>query len=87
LFSHRWTQRTKEIGRIKLKNQRELVKQYKDGIIIVGPKITRKERLYLDSEMPCDAEWLPNDFELSKEEIAAYRAIYRYYPAYTEMLL
>jgi len=54
---------------------------------IVVPKITRKERLYLDSRMPCDDNWTPRDFELSWDNVAAYRSIYRYYPAYAEMFL
>jgi hypothetical protein len=51
------------------------------------PKVTRKERLHLDSVMPCDEGWTPHEFELNWNEVAAYRKIYRYYPAYTEMLL
>lgn len=51
------------------------------------PLVTRKERLYLDREMPCTDHWLPKDFELKPEEVVAYRMIYRYYPAYAEMLL
>lgn len=54
---------------------------------IVVPKVTRKERLYLDREMPCGENWTPRDFELSASEVCAYKDIYRYYPAYTEMLL
>jgi hypothetical protein len=54
---------------------------------IVVPKVTRKERLYLDTEMPCKDRWTPEDFELSDEDVSAYRSIYQYYPAYTEMLL
>jgi hypothetical protein len=54
---------------------------------IIVPKVTRKERLYLDHEMPCEDNWTPTDFELSSSEVAAYRRIYQYYPAYTEMLL
>ena len=51
------------------------------------PRITRKERVYLDSAMPCADDWSPSDFELSVEEVRAYRDIYRYYPAYAELLL
>jgi hypothetical protein len=54
---------------------------------IIVPKITRKERLYLDSMMPCRDDWNPDAFELEREKVLAYRSIYRYYPAYTEMLL
>lgn len=51
------------------------------------PKITRKERLYLDSAMPCEEGWLPSDFELSMEEVQQYRSIYKFYPSYSELLL
>lgn len=54
---------------------------------IIVPNVTRKERLYLDSEMPCLDDWTPRDFELSWDNVAAYRSIYRYYPAYAEMFL
>jgi len=50
------------------------------------PCITRKERLYLDAAMPCRQGWKPKDFELDEEEVKQYKTIYRYYPAYTEML-
>ena len=50
------------------------------------PLLSRKERLYLDREMPCDSNWSP-DFEMKQEEIDSYREIYKYYPAYAEMLL
>jgi len=51
------------------------------------PKVTRKERLYLDKMMPCVDGWVPIDFELKPEKVLAYRNIYKYYPAYTETLL
>ena len=51
------------------------------------PKLTRKERLYLDGAMPCADGWLPEEFELSQEDVAAYREIYRFCPAYAELLL
>lgn len=54
---------------------------------IVVPKVTRKERLYLDSKMPCPDNWTPNEFEFSLENVKKYRSIYQYYPAYAEMLL
>lgn len=53
---------------------------------IVVPRITRRERLYLDHNMPCKDKWTPK-FEMKAEDVEAYRRIYRYYPAYTEMLL
>lgn len=51
------------------------------------PRITRKERLYLDSAMPCRAGWKPKAFELSPNDVEAYRQIYPYFPAYAELLL
>jgi len=54
---------------------------------IIVPRVTRKERLYLDRMMPCLDGWVPKEFELEPEKVAAYRNIYKYYPAYTEMLL
>jgi hypothetical protein len=51
------------------------------------PKLTRKERLYLDSAMPCDPKWKPKEFELKKEDLSDYRDIYRFFPAYAELLL
>jgi hypothetical protein len=59
----------------------------KDPFVIRVPIITRKERLYLDSAMPCSEDWSPPDFELEPKEVAAYRAIYQFYPAYAELLL
>ncbi len=49
------------------------------------PNLTRKERLFLDANMPAPAGWLPSDFELSQDEVAAYCEIYRFYPNYVEM--
>jgi hypothetical protein len=54
---------------------------------IVVPRLTRKERIYLDQFMPCAAGWVPDDFELSREEALHYRSIYRYNPWYAELLL
>lgn len=51
------------------------------------PKLTRKERLYLDKAMPCADGWLPEEFELSPDDVNAYREVYRFFPAYAEMLL
>lgn len=52
---------------------------------IVVPNLTRKERLYLDAHMPAPASWLPDAFELDKDEVDAYRQIYRFYPTYVEV--
>jgi hypothetical protein len=51
------------------------------------PIVTRKERLYLDSHMPCPADFSPSEFELPADDIASYREIYRFFPAYAELLL
>jgi len=54
---------------------------------IVVPRVTRKERIYLDRVMPCSNGWRPKEFELSKKEVTAYRDIYRLFPAYAELLV
>jgi hypothetical protein len=51
------------------------------------PRLTRKERLYLDGFMPCNEKWKPKEFELPPESVLAYREIYRFFPAYAELLL
>ena len=51
------------------------------------PRLTRKERHVLDSAMPCDPDWQPDEFLLPKEIVATYREIYRFLPAYAELLL
>jgi hypothetical protein len=51
------------------------------------PSLTRKERLNLDRSMPCNDDWKPKDFELPSEDVATYRDIYRFFPAYAELLL
>ncbi len=52
------------------------------------PILTRKERLHLDSHMPCDSTWNSSEFfELSPESIEAYNKIHRYCPLYAELLL
>jgi putative O-methyltransferase len=55
--------------------------------LIKVPRLTRKERQYLDGFMPCPDDWLPPDFELSTENVLAYRQIYRFCPTYAELLL
>jgi len=54
---------------------------------IVVPRLTRRERTYLDRSMPCDDGWVPPDFELSTEDAMHYRSIYRYNPWYAELLM
>ena len=53
------------------------------------PVLTRKERFYIDSHMPCISDWIPDpkDFEIDPEDITAYRQVYRYCPLYAELLL
>jgi hypothetical protein len=51
------------------------------------PIITRKERVYLDNAMPCDDDWTPSDFEMDAEKVRQYREVYRFLPAYAELLL
>ena len=54
---------------------------------IYVPRLTRKERLHLDCHMPCSKKWKPQQFELRKSDIKAYSEIYRFFPAYAELLL
>jgi hypothetical protein len=54
---------------------------------ITVPRLTRKERVYLDREMPCADGWVPKDFDLDPEEARRYREIYRFLPAFAEILL
>jgi hypothetical protein len=51
------------------------------------PVLTRKERLYIDSHMPCELDWSPEEFELEPTSVLNYRQIYRYCPLYAELLL
>ncbi|MBQ08607.1 MAG: hypothetical protein CMD96_02325 [Gammaproteobacteria bacterium] len=78
-------QKTKILDKQKLPFLRNDIVKYPYKIRV--PLVTRKERLYLDSAMPCNKNWKPKEFELKKKEIEDYRKIYKYYPAYTEMFL
>ncbi len=49
------------------------------------PCLTRKERVYLDREMPCADDWVPGDFDLDPEDIRHYRDIYRFLPTFAEI--
>ncbi|MEQ8353225.1 MAG: hypothetical protein RH862_17245 [Leptospiraceae bacterium] len=51
------------------------------------PNLTRKERIYLDSCMPCADGWLPEEFEMLPGEPEHYRELFKYLPAYAELLL
>jgi hypothetical protein len=54
---------------------------------ITVPRLTRKERIYLDHEMPGTEGWTPTDFDLDRSEVKQYREIYRFLPAFAEILL
>lgn len=78
-------------AKLQLLNRHELF-FLKDNIAdtpfsIRVPLVTRKERHYLDQNMPCPKDWVPSDFEMKEQDIKDYSTIYRYYPAYAEMLL
>jgi hypothetical protein len=51
------------------------------------PRLTRRERNYLDAKMPCRPGWKPSEFEMLAEDINAYSEIYPFLPAYAELLL
>jgi len=51
------------------------------------PRLTRKERIYLDREMPCMEGWQPQEFDLDPEDVLRYREIYRFLPAFAEILV
>ncbi|MBV9867335.1 MAG: hypothetical protein JO316_18415 [Abitibacteriaceae bacterium] len=59
----------------------------KEPFIIKVPNVTRKERLHLDSNMPCSDTWETEEFEIPPDDLAAYSQIYRFFPAYAELLL
>lgn len=54
---------------------------------ILVPKLTRKERLYLDSFMPAAEKWMPKAFKMDRAELEAFKEIYRYYPSYAELYI
>ncbi len=58
-----------------------------DPCVITVPRLTRKERQYLDAAMPCVDKWTPKDFEMSWDNVDAYREIYRFCPSYAELML
>jgi hypothetical protein len=51
------------------------------------PNLTRKERMFLDREMPCGDKWTTDEFEVDADSIRDYREVYRFLPAYAELLL
>jgi hypothetical protein len=51
------------------------------------PRVTRKERLYLEGAMPCRDGWVPTSFEMEAEDVRSYSEIYRFFPVYAELFL
>lgn len=78
-------QRIRTLDRKELFFMRDNIAE--EPFLIRVPLVTRKERLYLDQNMPCHKKWSPSDFEMESDDMEDYMKIYRYYPAYTEMLL
>ena len=54
---------------------------------VVVPRLTRKERIFLEGSMPGTDGWAPKIFELQASDVQAYREIYRFYPIYAELAL
>jgi len=59
----------------------------KDAFQIDVPVFTPKERLHIDSNMPCDSNWLPSEFEIDPNEIQKYLKVFKYCPLYAELLI
>jgi hypothetical protein len=49
------------------------------------PVLTRRERIHIDANMPCEEGWVPEEFEIEPEAIQNYREVYRYCPLYAEL--
>lgn len=65
-----------------------ICRDYRDGPYPIRvPVLTTKERLLLDSKMPCADDYVPDEFEIRAEDIRAYREVYRYFPSYAEILI
>jgi len=58
-----------------------------DPFRIEVPVLTRRERLHIDSQMPSEDDWMPDEFEIEAESIRSYRKVYRYCPLYAELVL
>ncbi len=58
-----------------------------DPYRIQVPRFTRRERFLLDREMPRNGEWQPEEFEVIDSDLVSYSQIYRFLPAYAELLL
>lgn len=50
------------------------------------PRLTRRERAYLDQHMPLAKGWTPPDFEITTEELEQYSEIYQYFPQFGELI-
>ena len=78
----------RRVQQSKLKETRYYRKSFKSKPCKISvPSLTKKERMFLDNCMPCRNSWKINQFELSKEDLLAYREVYRFLPAYAEFLL
>ncbi len=51
------------------------------------PVLTRKERQAVEAAMPCSARWHPSEFDLPPGFITNYKDVYRFLPAYAELLI
>jgi hypothetical protein len=51
------------------------------------PKLTRRERLYLDSNMPMTENWKPKLFQLAEADLIAYSKVFNYCPLYGEFIM
>jgi len=54
---------------------------------IAIPRLTRKERIFLEGSMPGTSGWAPGSFEMEADDVEAYRNIYRFFPIYAELAL
>jgi hypothetical protein len=54
---------------------------------ITVPRLTRKERAALDRGMPAPDGWHPEEFDIEPDIIMRYRDIYRFLPAFAEILI
>jgi hypothetical protein len=54
---------------------------------IAVPRLTRKERMYLDSLMPLPQQHTRNQIGFSARQLRAYEEVYRFFPNYVEALL
>lgn len=58
-----------------------------DPFHIYVPAITRKERLTLDSHLPCAGDWAPEEFELPKRDLDAYAQLFPFFPDFGEIAI